>query len=258
MTFLSKRGILNQGRNYLYTGILGGMVLSGTLAFGLYYLGDWLDGLGLIYFEALLFFISAILMVHMVFWMRSISHKIKNLVENDLQQSLGKLGLWGIALIASLAIGREGAEVAIYLYSMSLSPIMPASILTLSTIAAFSCSIIVGYLIFKGSSQLNLAQIFKVTTIFLLITAGSFLLQASYRVIEAGFLPATGTPIWDSSHFIPLDSRMGSFLNFFAGYTPSPPLLSIIVYCLFWASIWVLFRRGTQAPLQNRLVSKTI
>jgi high-affinity iron transporter len=241
IAILGKQGLLKPGKFYVMGGVISGILLSCLLASAIYRLSDWLNGAGLIYFEVALFLLSAGLMTHMVFWMRQIGKRMKVILEGDLARSMTRMGLVGVAVVSALAIGREGAETAIYLYSLSLSNLIPMGELLIASLLALAVALGIGICFIRGIKLFNLNAFFNVTSGFLLITAGALLLQSVYRLVEIGILPALIDNVWDTSNIIPSDSWSGSLLSFFAGYVPNPSLMAVLIYAAYWAGIAGLF-----------------
>lgn len=241
--FLKKQNLQRQGFAYLAYGILGGIALSGLLAFALYHLSEWLEGRGLLYFEAGLFLVSAVLMTQMVFWMRRMGRHLKGNLESDLKTSLTRSGFWGIAIVAALGIGREGAEVATYIYSLSLSD----QFNLVSVLAACGLGVAFAVLVYRsinlGMTQLKLSSFFNLTSIFLFLTAGSLLLDVVQRLTELDLLPSLVPVIWNSSTLIPPESIPGQILKLLVGYRPMPSLTMVLTYLAYWLLVFLCYYR---------------
>jgi high-affinity iron transporter len=235
--FLRKQDLEAKGRPFLYAGVVGGIALSGLLALALYNLSEWLDGDGLLYFEAGLFFISALLMTQMVFWMRKIGARLKGHIESDLKEHLDKSGFLGVTAVAVLGIGREGSEVATYIYSLSLSDQFSVSAVVWACVLGVALALLVYRSLTRGMSRLNLGTFFAVTSVFLFLTAGSLLIEATARLTELEVLPTLVPVIWNTSTIIPTQSFLGQALSLLVGYRPMPSLMMVLVYLGYWALI---------------------
>lgn len=239
--FLKKKDLLDLGKKYLYSGVISGVLLSTLFAYAIYNLGDWIEGMALNYFELVLFFGSTALIVHMVFWMRKMGKNMKNMMETELDQTMGKMGMIGIAVVCSLAIAREGAETVVYLYSMSMSGMISVFTLSVTSAVALVVSVVLGITFIRGMGMFKLTTFFNITSIFLLITAGAFLNKGSSRLIESGLVDPIISPLWDSSQIISVNSSIGSFLTFFAGYVSQPSLIEVALYFTYWSLVIAIF-----------------
>ncbi len=246
--FLHKQQLSKQGRPYLLGGVAGGVLLSGLLALTLYRLSDWLEGQGLLYFEAGLFIVSAALMTQMVFWMRRVGHRMKAMIEGDLKESLHSSGFLGIVLVTALGIGREGSEVATYIYSLSLSEQFSVTSIATACLLGVVMALVFYKALTRGMTAMSLNTFFKVTSVFLFLTAGSLLLEATARLSETGILPDLVPVVWNSSHLIAPDSWVGQSLKLLIGYRPMPSLMMVLVYVGYWALIALLYKMNPAKP----------
>lgn len=254
--FLKKQGLATKGGRFLWSGVAGGVILSGLLAFALYNLGEWLDGRGLLYFEAGLFILSAILMTQMVFWMRSIGTRMKGHLEAGLSESFGRSGFLGIAAITALGIGREGAEVATYIYSLSLSGQYQESTILIAFALGLFIALLIYWSLSRGMGYLKMSNFFHITSIFLFLAAGALLIEASARLTELDILPSIIPVLWNSNHWLPADSWLGQVLAVLVGYKPMPSLMMVLVYVSYWILIGLTYFRplwinSRQAPQAN-------
>ncbi len=239
--FMRKQQLHHQGRVYLWSGVFGGVILSGVLALALYHLSDWMEGRGLLYFEAGLFLTSALLMTQMVFWMRKIGKRLKGHIENDLKDSFAQSGFFGIAAVAALGIGREGSEMATYIYSLSLSDQYSTNAVVMASLLGIALALLVYRSLTRGMSRLNLGTFFAVTSVFLFLTAGALLIEATSRLTELDVLPSLVPVIWNTSQWIPPQSWFGQILGLLLGYKPMPSLMMVLVYGLYWLLIMSLY-----------------
>lgn len=240
-TFIKKENIGSRGTRYMVSGILGGVLLSGLLALMLFNLDEWLDGQGIIYFEAGLFLISAFFMTQMVYWMRKMGNKMKGALEDDLRQSLGSAGLWGILAVTALGIGREGAEICTYIYSLSMSG--QYSFLQMFTVCGLGLVFGASFyrLLLGGMTRLNIRTFFAVTSVFLFLTAGSLLMDAVSRLTDLDVLPSLVPMLWNTNGVLPASSFLGQTLALLVGYRPAPSLMMVLVYGGYWLFIFATY-----------------
>lgn len=241
--FLKQQNLVQRGRNYLVLGILGGLSLSVLLAMLLSRLSDWLEGRALLYFEAGIFIFSAVLMTQMVFWMRKVGAKLKGQIEGDLKNSLTNSGFWGITLVTALGLGREGAELATYIYSLSLSEQFSSVNLALACVLGIVLAIGFYILLSRGMSRLNLKTFFALTSLFLFASSGALIIEASIRLSELDILPPLVPVLWNSSHLIPAHSGLGQVLGLVLGYKPTPSLMMVLLYLAYWAFVISFYYR---------------
>ncbi len=235
--FMRKQQLQQRGRPYLLFGVLAGVILSGLLAFALYHMSEWLEGRGLLYFESGLFLVSALLMTQMVFWMRKMGARLKGSIESELKDSLNQSGFLGIAVVAALGIGREGSEAATYIYSLSLSDQFSLTTVATASVLGIVLAVVMYRSLTSSMSRLKLGTFFAITSVFLFLTAGSLLIEATIRLTELDILPSLLPVVWNSSTLIPPQSWFGQILNLFLGYKPTPSLMMVLVYAGYWLLI---------------------
>ncbi|MGE0173301.1 MAG: FTR1 family protein [Oligoflexales bacterium] len=244
--FMKNIGVLRQGRKFLGLGILGGIGLSYILALAIEHMSDWLEGAGMLYFEAVLFACSAGLMTHMVFWMTKAGRRLKSDLESKMQHSVTQGGLFDVAVISALAVGREGAEIVTYMQSLRMSQEINTAMMA-ATVAASLCGAI---LVFRGitTGVTKIKHFFQVTSVFLFLSAASLLVEATVRLTEAGILSPLVPVVWNTGHIIGPNSMLGEVLHILVGYTSSPSLMMVLVYLAYWTFVALTYYRPMYRP----------
>ena len=220
---------------YMWGGVVAGIFLSALLALTTIKIQSELTGRALEYFQTSILFVSAILMTQMVVWMNKHGRLMKKELEINLSHAMTKSGLLGIALVAALAIAREGTETVVYLYSLSLensasSPLALASAAGLGLVLALSTA----WMVSKGIKFLNYGTFFKVTSLVLLFSAAGLIVTGADRLIEIDVLPSIINPVWNSSWLIDGGSRLGGIIATFTGYRSRPSLMVVLIYAAYW------------------------
>ncbi|HEY1156372.1 MAG TPA: FTR1 family protein, partial [Arthrobacter sp.] len=110
------------------------------------------------------------LVTWMVFWMARTARTLGSDLKSRVDKSAGGTG-WGLAVVAAIAVGREGLETALFLWAAakatgeSTQPLAGA-LLGLVAAAGF------GYLLHRGVLKVNLSRFFTWTGAALVIIAG--------------------------------------------------------------------------------------
>ena len=107
------------GRRALFVGLAAGCVLAMLLGWALLGVQDELSGNSLEVFQIGSLLVAAGLITQMVLWMRMHGREIKAKLHADLSAAADRSGRLGIALVAALAVAREGAETVIFLYGVA-------------------------------------------------------------------------------------------------------------------------------------------
>src|SRR4051812_7403411 len=185
------------------------------------------------------------LVTWMIFWMarpaRSMSGELRSAVDRAADGSA-----WSLALVAMLAVGREGLETAIFLWAAtsaasgtngsSAQPLVGA-------VLGLAVAVVLGYLTYRGAVRINLSRFFFWTGIFLIFVAAGVLSYGVHDLQEAGILPGLNTLAFDVSRAVPPSSWYGTLLRGTVNFTPATTWLQAIAWLLYIVPVFVLFLR---------------
>jgi high-affinity iron transporter len=191
----------------------------------------------------------------MIFWMaraaRSMSGGLRSAIDRAAETSP-----WSLAVVALLAVGREGLETAIFLWaatqaatrgaSSSVEPLLGAAL-------GLAVAVVLGYLIYRGAIKINLTRFFTWTGVFLIFVAAGVLAYGVHDLQEARFLPGLNTLAFDVSATVPPTSWYGTLLKGVFNFSPATTVLEATVWVLYVAPVLSLFlvkarRRAHAAP----------
>jgi high-affinity iron transporter len=244
---------------WVYLGVLGGMVSSIGLGFGLQQLLLLLhrsqSTAAIILLPALntLFTVTAIAMLTwMLFWMAQQSKSLKTDIEAAVQQAIQSQGLaaWGLSSLAFVAVLREGLEIALFTVTQLQQGWMPV----FGAIAGLTGALGIGWSLFRLGLKINLKQFFQIMGMFLLLIVAGLLIaalkqfDATLRILDT--LDATafslclsppteltscllGPLIWNAHTVLPDNQFPGIFLKSLLGYRDRVFLAQIVAYLVF-------------------------
>jgi high-affinity iron transporter len=188
----------------------------------------------------------------MIFWMRSNARALKSELEGKLEQAIS-MGPVAVVVMATLAVGREGLETAVFFFSAA-----QAAGETLQPLIGFligiALAVVIAFAIYKGAMRINLAKFFTITGFFLIFVAAGILAYGVHDLQEAGVLPGLTTLAFDVSAQVPPDSWYGTLLKGIFNFSPQTTVLEAVVWCAYVAVVLTLFllpqrtRSTTQAP----------
>lgn len=230
-----------RGRRALFAGLAAGVGLALVLGWALLTVQDELTGQALELFQTATLLIAAGLITQMVLWMRRHGRQIKARLHADLSAAAERSGHLGVAVVAALAVAREGAETVIFLYGLAQGGELMA--LASGAVAGFLGAAATAWLAAKSLARLNLGLLLRLSSILLLILASSLLIAASDRLIGADWLPTLIDPVWDSSALLDDGSTGGKLLADFTGYRARPALSALLLWLGYWAVVIVGYRR---------------
>lgn len=234
-----------RGRRALFGGLAAGAGLALLLGWALVGVQDELTGNALEAFQISMLLVAAGLIAQMVLWMRKHGRHIKAQLHADLTQAAQRSGFLGVAVVAALAVAREGAETVIFLYGLSQEGRI-ADLFT-GAAAGFVAAAITAWIAARGLRLLNMALLLRLSSILLLVLASALLVAATDRMIGAGWLPPLVDPLWDTSLLLDDGTDAGKLFADFSGYRARPALTVLLVYAAYWTVViagWRKTRHG--------------
>lgn len=180
----------------------------------------------------------------MVFWMRRTARSIKGELEHQIDQALA-MGTGLLVLTAFLAVGREGIETALFVWSTiaySNSGIVPFVALVLG----LGTAVVLAWLLYRRSMKINLTRFFTWTGALLIFVAAGVLAYGVHDLQEAGVLPGLNNLAFDVSGTIPPTSVIGTLLKGVFNFSPATTWLQAIVWTLYIVPVLYFFLRPSK------------
>lgn len=229
------------GRRSLFLGLATGVGLALLLGWALLGVQDELTGEALEIFQTATLFVAAGLITQMVLWMRQHGRRMKAELHAQLAAAAQRSGHLGVAVVAALAVAREGAETVIFLYGMAQEGDLQG--LLIGAVAGLAGAGATAWLAAKSLARLNIGLLLRLSSILLLILASALLISAIDRLIGAGWLPPLLDPVWDTSMLIDDTTKAGKLVADFSGYRARPALSSLLAWATYWGLVLVAWRR---------------
>jgi high-affinity iron transporter len=177
----------------------------------------------------------------MIFWMRRTARSLSKELRQRVDTALA-VGAGALALTAFLAVGREGLETSLFIWSAVQSTgqgVQPVVGATLGLLTA----VVLGYLFYKGALRINLSKFFTWTGAALIVVAAGVLAYGVHDLQEAGVLPGLGALAFDISGAVPPDSWYGTLLRGTINLTPETTWLQALAWLAYLVPVTVLFFR---------------
>jgi len=187
----------------------------------------------------------------MIFWMaraaRGLGSELRGRIDDAAEG-----GRWSLAVIAALAVGREGLETALFLWASTRTatsgtrfseptwePLLGAGLGILT-------AVVLGYLIYRGAISINLSRFFTWTGAFLILVAGGVLAYGVHDLQEAAFLPGLGNLAFDVSDTVDINSWYGTLLKGIFNFSPATTKLEAAAWLLYVIPVMTLFLLGVR------------
>jgi high-affinity iron transporter len=187
----------------------------------------------------------------MILWMASAAKSVKSTVESKAEVALASAG--SLALVAALAVGREGLETALFVWAAtravgSTSQPLVGAALGLGT------AVVVGIALHAGAVRLNLKRLFTWSGYGLVIVAAGVLAYGIHDLQEARFLPGLNTLAFDVSDQVPPSSWYGTLLKGTINFSPATTVLEAVAWVSYVLIVGVFFTRRLRSSslLPNR------
>ena len=183
----------------------------------------------------------------MIFWMRRTARNLKGELHGKVDAALA-MGGFALALTAFIAVAREGLETALFVWTAveatgsSASPVLGA-VLGLVT------AVVLGYLLYRRSVQLNLAVFFRYTGAALVVVAAGVLAYGFHDLQEAGYLVGAGLDriVIDATGVLPPSSWWGTLFKGLFSISAAPTRLEAGVWLAYLLPTLYLFLRSPGA-----------
>src|ERR1700722_2497821 len=153
------------------------------------------------------------------------------------QVAAGSRPLAALALIAGVAVLREGSEIVLFVYSVAASSHDGALAMLVGGLAGLAGGIVVGIVLYYGLLRIPVHRLFVVTGWMVLLLAAGLAAQATGFLVQADLLPALGDQIWNTSFLLSEESLPGKTLHTLVGYVARPAGIQIIAYVFVIAAI---------------------
>lgn len=187
--------------------------------------------------------VAVVFVTWMIFWMRRTARHLKGELHSKLDAAL-LMGGWALALTALIAVGREGLETALFIWTAvkatgnSTTPVIGAAL-------GLATAVVLGYLLYKRSVKLNLAKFFTFTGAALVVIAAGVLAYGVHDFQEAGYLTAFGFDkvVFDATGVLPPSSWWGSLFKGLFSISAAPTRLELSVWIVYLLPVMVVFLR---------------
>ncbi|MGW2255919.1 iron uptake transporter permease EfeU [Kitasatospora sp. NPDC001660] len=172
--------------------------------------------------------VSVGLVTWMVFWMRRTARHLRTELHGKLDAAIA-MGTTALVVTSFLAVGREGLETALFIWSAvqatddGWNPLIGAALGLLT-------AVVLGWLFYRGALRINLAKFFTWTGAMLVVVAAGVLAYGVHDLQEAGWLPGLHGLAFDISGTIPKDSWYGTLLKGVFNFQPDPTVLQLVVW----------------------------
>lgn len=240
LTYLQKTNRWADAR-YVWNGAaaaIGVCVVAGTVIFVV------LDGLkGKLEYavEGFIALFAMAVLTHMIFWMRANARTLGK----DLRDKVDRSATSAIAIIAFVAVAREGLETVLFLLSAKTETASGSQVV-FGGILGLLLSVVIGIAVYRSGNRLNLKSFFNVTAVLLLLFAAGLAGKAVHELRELiawedGWLVQ---PMWTIESGVWSSGTFYDFMRGLFGWHQSPENIRVITYFSYLVPVLALYLRG--------------
>src|SRR6185312_7411375 len=245
----ASEGVRGRGR-WVATGIAAGILGAMLVAAFASEISGALHGNGQELFDAAVLFTAVCMLGWHNIWMGRHGRELA-IEAGDVGKLVlaGRRPLYALAVGVGLAVLREGSELVLFLYGiLAASAISPASFAGGLAVGLFA-GVATGTALYLGLLRIPLRHLFTVTSWLILLLAAGMAAQGASFLVQADWLPALGTNLWDTSFLLSEQSIPGQVLHTLVGYVAQPAGIQVVFYLATILVIGSLMRLlGRSAP----------
>ncbi|XUL86003.1 iron uptake transporter permease EfeU [Streptomyces galilaeus] len=228
----------------VWTGVLAAIALALSFGAVLTFTAANLSATAQEAFGGVLSVVAVAFVTAMVFWMRRSARTFSGEIREKVTGALG-MGAGVLMLTSFLAVGREGLETALFLWTTARAAGESSGPLTGAAIglvlAAGLC-----WGLYRRVLRINLTKFFTVTGVVLVVIAAGVLGYGLRDLQEGGVLPGLTTYAFDLGGSVDAGSWYSTLIQGVFNLMPTMTWLQVVGYVGYLAVVLPLFVRGVR------------
>jgi high-affinity iron transporter len=235
-TFLRRNGASLRG---LWLGVGAGIGLSIAVGIVLRVIEQGLPQAKQEAMETVIGAVAVFFVTGMIFWMRTHARTMKKELESAATDALKTGTTTALAVMAFLAVLREGFETSVFLLA-TIQSAGSAPLAVVGAVAGILVSVALGWGIYRGGVRLNLQRFFSVTGFFLILVAAGLVLNAFRTGHEAGWVTVGQGRTVDLSWLAPAGSIRSAIFSGVFGIPQDPRVIEVIAWAAYLVPMMLL------------------
>ena len=228
----------------VWTGVLAAIALAMSFGAVLTFTAANLSATAQEAFGGVLSVIAVAFVTAMVFWMRRSARTFSGEIREKVTGALG-MGAGVLMLTSFLAVGREGLETALFLWTTARAAGESAGPLTGAGIGLVLAAALCWGL-YRRVLRINLTKFFTATGVVLIVIAAGVLGYGLRDLQEGGVLPGLTTYAFDLSGSVDAGSWYSTLIQGVFNLMPTMTWLQVVGYVGYLAVVMPLFVRGVK------------
>ncbi|MEU0388157.1 iron uptake transporter permease EfeU [Streptomyces chartreusis] len=241
----------------VWTGVLAAIALSMSFGAVLTFTAASLSTAAQEAFGGTLSIVAVAFVTAMVFWMRRSARSLAGELKEKVTEALA-MGAGVLVLTSFLAVGREGLETALFLWTTARAANESAGPLTGAGVGLVLAAVLCWGL-YRRVLSINLTRFFTATGAVLIVIAAGVLGYGLRDLQEGGVLPGGTAYAVDLSGSVDAGSWYSTLLQGVLNLTPTMTWLQVAGYVGYLGVVMTLFVRGVRgvAPSPTGTASAT-
>jgi len=219
----------------VWLGVLGAVMLSGCFAAVLSYSTDTLSSRAQDAVGGVLSVLAVALVTGMVFWMRRTARVLSAHLRREVEHAM-VIGAGALTLTAFLAVGREGLETTLFIWTA-----IKASGTTFAPLVGVALglggAVVLCWLLYRRAVRIDLAKFFNRTAIVLIVIAAGVLAYGLGDLQEAGWLPGLRWVAFDLTQHVDPNAWWVAITTGVTELAPRMTVLQVVVWITFLAVV---------------------
>lgn len=193
--------------------------------------------------------VAVAMLTWMIFWMAGHSRELTSNLREQTRAAVESASAWALIWIAVVSVGREGLETAIFVWATVKATAQGGLLApSLGVLTGLIVAIFIGWLVYRGSTRINLGAFFFVTGLLLIFVAAGITSYGIGDLQEASALPGWGVSAYDISGYfdghipgVTPDAWWFVLLEAMFNVNLSPTWLQVIGWALYLVIVLPLF-----------------
>lgn len=195
--------------------------------------------------EAVIGAVAVFFVTGMIVWMNGHAHRMRVELEEQAGDALRDGHALALAVMAFLAVLKEGFETSVFLLA-TFSASSDTALAALGAVLGILASVAIGIGIYYGGVKLDLSRFFRITGAFLILVAAGLVMSTLRTAHEAGWITGGQQQVADLSWLVRPGSIPAALLTGVLGIPADPRLIEVIGWVAFLVPItlYVYWPRG--------------
>lgn len=173
----------------MWVGVVLAVILSIAVGVGLDLVEQGLPQAGQEAMETVIGAIAVFFVTGMIAWMNAHARDLRRDLEAQAAAALSQTSSLALAVMAFLAVLKEGFETSVFLLA-TFSAAQSAALAATGALLGILLAVAIGWGIYAGGVKLHLGRFFRFTGAFLILVAAGLVISALRTAHEAGWLNA--------------------------------------------------------------------